>query len=140
MLTMYPACIYKDNSGYSAVFPDLNYLATCGETLEECINMAIDCLAGYAFFIEKEGETLPMSSKPEAIDAAQIAADLEVEYTEAFVNVISVDVDEYAKKHFEKAVKKTLTVPYWLNKLALEKNINFSQVLQDALKNELGIM
>ena len=58
MLTMYPACIYKDNSGYSAVFPDLNYLATCGETLEECINMAIDCLAGYAFFIEKEGETL----------------------------------------------------------------------------------
>ena len=92
------------------------------------------------YFIEKEGETLPMSSKPEAIDAAQIAADLEVEYTEAFVNVISVDVDEYAKKHFEKAVKKTLTVPYWLNKLALEKNINFSQVLQDALKNELGIM
>ena len=48
-----------------------------------------------------------------------------------------VDVEEYAKTHFEKAVKKTLTIPAWLNTAALEQNINFSQVLQDALKAQL---
>ena len=47
--------------------------------------------------------------------------------------MISVDVVSYAKEHFEKSVKKTLSISAWLNKSALEQNINFSQVLQDAL-------
>ena len=51
--------------------------------------------------------------------------------------MISVDVDSYAKKYFEKAVKKTLTIPSWLNKAAMEKNINFSQVLQEALLKKI---
>lgn len=52
---------------------------------------------------------------------------------EAFVNMVSVDVEAYAKKHFDKSVRKTLTIPAWLNTAALEMNINFSQVLQEAL-------
>ncbi len=47
--------------------------------------------------------------------------------------MISVDVPSYAKEHFEKSVKKTLSIPMWLNQAALEENINFSQVLQEAL-------
>ena len=50
-----------------------------------------------------------------------------------FVNMVTVNVSEYAKIHFEKSVKKTLTIPSWLNRAALEQNINFSQVLQNAL-------
>ena len=53
--------------------------------------------------------------------------------------MVSVDVASYAKEHFEKSVKKTLTIPAWLNSAALEKGINFSQVLQDALKAQLHL-
>ena len=73
----------------------------------------------------------------DAIRLADVAAELEVSIDGAFVNIITVDVEEYAKTHFEKAVKKTLTIPAWLNTAALEQNINFSQVLQDALKAQL---
>ena len=58
---------------------------------------------------------------------------------EAIVNMVAVDVAAYAKAHFEKSVKKTLTIPAWLNAAALERNINFSQVLQDALMNQLHL-
>lgn len=57
--------------------------------------------------------------------------------TEKFINLVSVNVNAYAKEHFEKSVKKTLTIPTWLNELAIEQNINFSQVLQEALLAKL---
>ena len=61
-----------------------------------------------------------------------------VEDGEGFVNLVTVNVSEYAKNHFEKSVKKTLTIPAWMNTMALKKNINFSQVLQEALKEKLA--
>lgn len=54
-----------------------------------------------------------------------------------FVNIVAVDVTSYAKEHFEKSVKKTLSIPAWLNKAALERGINFSQVLQEALISKI---
>ena len=51
----------------------------------------------------------------------------------AFVNMVSVDVDDYAKTHFEKSVRKTLTIPAWLDTAAKQQHINFSQTLQEAL-------
>lgn len=54
------------------------------------------------------------------------------------MNMISVDVEEYAKKHFEKSVKKTLTIPSWLNEAAMAAGINFSQTLQEALIQKIG--
>ena len=54
-----------------------------------------------------------------------------------FVNAVSVDVEEYAKAHFNKAVKKTLSIPQWLNDKATARKINFSKVLQSALIKEL---
>ena len=137
MLSAYPACFFKEESGYSVVFPDLNDLSTCGETLDESLRMAGDCLAGYLYWLKKAGEAAPAPSSVDAIRLADVAAELEVSMDGAFVNIITVDVEEYAKTHFEKAVKKTLTIPAWLNTAALEQNINFSQVLQDALKAQL---
>ena len=55
----------------------------------------------------------------------------------AFVTMVSVDVTEYAREHFERSVRKTLTIPAWLNKAAQEKHINFSQTLQEALLAKL---
>ena len=77
---------------------------------------------------------------PAAPDMDKIDIDAEyIDYESAFVNMVTVDVDEYAKKHFEKSVKKTLTIPSWLNELAVANGINFSQVLQTALKDKLNV-
>lgn len=140
MLSAYPACFFKEENGYSVVFPDLNYLSTCGSTLDEALSMAVDCLAGYLYMQRKDGEEIPDASPLNQIDLSAVAAELELEPSEDdFVNIVTVDVGEYAKVHFEKAVKKTLTIPAWLNTAALEQNINFSQVLQDALKAQLHL-
>ncbi len=139
MLSAYPACFIKEEQGYSVIFPDLNNLATCGDTLDEALAMAIDCLAGYLYWLRNDGETAPEPSLSTDINPAEIMKDLEISSEEAFVNIITVDVAEYAKTHFEKSVKKTLTIPAWLNKAALEQNINFSQTLQDALKKQLHL-
>ncbi len=141
MLSIYPACFFYENNCYSVIFPDLNWLATQGGTFEEAMEMAIDCLAGYIHTCRIDGDTIPEPSKLSDINPEVIAKELDPEapVCESFVNMVSVDVDEYAKIHFEKSVKKTLTIPAWLNKAALEQNINFSQVLQDALKSQLNI-
>lgn len=136
MLSAYPACIYKEKSGgYSVIFPDLNHLATCGDTLDQALVMAVDCLAGYLFEAEKEGQKV---NPPSNMNDINISSEYD-DYDEAFVNIITVDAEEYAKKHFEKSVKKTLTIPLWLNNMAVNKNINFSKVLQSALKEKLNI-
>lgn len=138
MLSMYPACFFQEENGYSVVFPDLGYLSTCGETLEEAMNMAVDCLAGYLYAAKQDGQEVPAPSAISAVDAQSVAAELELDGTvPSFVNLISVDVAAYAKAHFERSVKKTLSIPEWLNNAALEKGLNFSQVLQEALKQRL---
>ena len=139
MLSAYPACFIKEGNGYSVVFPDLNYLSTCGSTLEEALTMAVDCLAGYLYWLEKDGDTAPSPSTLDEVNSAEVIRELELPLSEVFVNVVTVDLAEYAKKHFEKSVKKTLTIPAWLNTAALKENINFSQVLQEALKGKLHL-
>lgn len=137
MLSAYPACFIKEENGYSVIFPDLNYLATCGETLDEAITMAVDCLAGYLYHIQNNGEPFPPASPINKLNPVDIAAELEVSSDEAFINIITVDVAEYARVHFEKSVKKTLTIPAWLNDRAISMGINFSQVLQEALLSKI---
>ena len=132
MLSIYPACFFKEETGYSVIFPDLD-LSTCGETINEAMTMAVDCLAGRLRWLKKDGEAIPAPSSMNSIDPVAIAKDLEIEASESFVNMVSVDVEAYAKEHFDKSVRKTLTIPAWLNAAALEMDINFSQVLQEAL-------
>lgn len=139
MLSAYPACFFREEGVYSVIFPDLNYLATCGETLDEALRMAVDCLAGYLYRLKQDGEAAPAASAMDKISSVDVAKELEIEPTEAFVNMVTVDVAEYAKTHFEKSVKKTLSIPAWLNDAALAQNINFSQVLQEALKKQLHV-
>ena len=140
MLSAYPACFFKEENGYSVIFPDLNYLSTCGKSLNEALTMAVDCLAGYLYWLQQDKEMAPEPSSLDKINLSDVAQELEIKSNDAFVNMVTVDVAEYAKTHFEKSVKKTLTIPAWLNTAALEQNINFSQVLQDALKAKLHIV
>lgn len=143
MLCAYPACFIKEETGYSVLFPDLG-TATCGETLDEAMRMAVDCLAGVLYLMKKDGEKIPPPSQPGEVDLAEVLADAydggeAPPLSDAFVNMITVDVEEYARRHFEKSVKKTLSIPAWLNEAALRAGLNFSQVLQEALKERLEV-
>ena len=126
MLSAYPACFIKEDSGYSIIFPDLD-IATCGDTLDDAFSMAVDCLAGFLY---------PASSLND-INIDKVMQELDVTSDEAFVNIVTVDVAEYAKSHFTKSVRKNLTIPSWLNDAAIKQNINFSQVLQEALLSKI---
>ena len=139
MLSMYPACFYKEDDGYSVIFPDLNYLATQGDSFEDAMEMAVECLASYLYIAQRDGEDVPAPSSLVNIDPVAVAKELDPDLPvgEAIVNLVSVDVAEYAKKHFEKSVKKTLSIPAWLNEAAGAQGVNFSQVLQRALKEQL---
>lgn len=139
MLSIYPACFYKEDDGYSVIFPDLNYLATQGDSLEDAMEMAVECLAGYLYSSKADGEDIPTPSSLTDIDPVAVSKELSPDEPigEAFVNMVSVDVDSYAKEHFNKSVRKTLTIPAWLNTAALEQGINFSQTLQEALLSKV---
>lgn len=133
LLSLYPAIFYKEKDGsYSVVFPDLNHLATDGENFSEAMEMAIDCLAGYIFSAQQDGEEIPPPTPIEQVDPHCEDAEGD-DYKAVFANVVAVDVEEYAAKHFEKAVKKTLTLPESLNKAAESLQINFSALLKEKL-------
>ncbi len=106
MLSIYPACFFEEENHYSVIFPDFNYLATCGDSLQGAMEMAIDCLAGALFSAKLDNEDIPIPSKLEEIDPAQIASKLEFEFKQSFVTLVSVDVEEYAKTISTKLSRK----------------------------------
>lgn len=93
MLIMYPACYFKEDYGYSVVFPDLNWLSTCGETLDEAMSMAVDCLSGYLFTSKKDGDIIPEPSLLKDISPDLVANELEIVPLESFVNMVTVDAE-----------------------------------------------
>ncbi len=137
MLSAYPAYFIKEENGYSVIFPDLNNLATCGSTLDEAFMMAMDCLAGYLTWLQEDGEEIPTPSNIDAINMEKVAEEYEISIQDLFVNMIVVDVAEYAKIHFQEMVTKAVAIPKWLNNIVLEQDIDLSDVLQKALQNKL---
>lgn len=125
---VYPAIFEPEEGGYSVYFPDLEGCYTCGGDLQEAIVMAEDVLAFYLYDEEVEGKTIPEPSRSEDISLK----------TGEFANYIACDTLEYAKMHNNRAVKKTLTIPEWLNEAATKQNVNFSQVLQEALMKKVN--
>lgn len=115
--------------GYCVEFPDLPGCITQGSSLQEAFEMAEDAASGWILTSIEDGEKIPSPS-----NFSEISAD-----EGAFVNLVQLDIEEYARQHGNKAVKKTLTIPQWLNTAAERESINFSQVLQEALKVRLGL-
>lgn len=118
----------RDNQ-YEVYFPDIKNCFTCALSVDEAIYNAKDVLGLILFDMEEENISIPIASEPQEI---------KLESNE-FLMLIEVYMPLVRESMNTKAVKKTLTIPYWLNKLASEKKINFSQVLQTALKQELKI-
>lgn len=126
---VYPAIFQKEDTGYSVFFPDLQGCQTEGDTLEEALFMAKDALSIYIFDLEEDKKTIPTPSNP---------MDIKVDKNQ-FISIIDFDMLEYRKKYDCKAVKKTLSIPNWLNSLAEDYDVNFSQLLQTALKEYLNV-
>jgi predicted RNase H-like HicB family nuclease len=127
----YPAVFEpEDNNSFSVYFPDIQGCNTCGEYLEEAYEMAQDVLALMLSYMHDHKEEIPNPSNPQDIKLKD----------NQFIIVVEFDMLEYLKKTKSHAVKKTLSIPSWLNERAIEAGINFSQVLQEALIKKVGTM
>ena len=127
MLFIYPAIIHVDNDGLWAEFPDLPGCSTQGDNQQELLANAAEAMECYVLGLLEDDQTLPTPSLPQNLQLAE---------PNTYTTLIQSDVD-LAKN--TKSVKKTLTLPAWLNKRALDAKINFSNVLQNALMKELKI-
>ncbi len=127
MIYVYPAIFEPaEEGGYIVTVPDIPCCFTQGEDMADAIYMAEDVIAMMLADYEDEGKPVPVPSKIEDIK------------TSGTVSLVRADTDEWRKLVDNKAVKKTLSIPSWLNKKAEKAAINFSQLLQDALCQKLG--
>lgn len=142
MFVIYPAYFYKNRAevGYTVVFPDLKGCVTGGETIEEAFEMAADALGAYLYEFYAKPEEMPLPSELRTLELTKDSEEeLYYDFSESFKNLIGLDLTEYVRKCESKIVKKTLTIPSYLNEMAKEKGINFSKLLQEALKAEFDL-
>ena len=120
----YPAVFHiADEGGFWVSFPDLPECLTEGNSMEQAYEMAVDALGLALSYMEDNQEPIPSASTPQNISVEE----------DSFLVVIEFDMLAYKKRNNAKAVKKTLSIPEWLNESAMEMGVNFSQVLQEAL-------
>ena len=123
----YPAIFQVEEDGYSVFVPDIPGCMTQGDTMEEALAMVQEAIG---LMLEDVA--------PTDYPAASLPQDLVLE-KDQFALMVPFDKLAYDKKYNAKAVKKTLSVPKWLDTLATEHNVNFSNILQNALMHELGV-
>ena len=124
----YPAIFtYEENQEIAVVFPDLE-LATSGIDDPDALYSARDALGGRLELMEESGEDIPMPSR---------IADIEASKNERVV-LVDVYMPSVRMEGVTKSVKRTVTLPAWLNAKAMELGINFSQILQEALQKKIS--
>ncbi|MDR1730600.1 MAG: type II toxin-antitoxin system HicB family antitoxin [Synergistaceae bacterium] len=101
MKYIYTAVFSENNDGYVVEFPDLPGCHTCGDTLNQAVNMARDALCLWLYDMEERKTEIPPASYPNALSTS----------ADDFLLAISVDTDEYRRYFENKLVKKTLTIP-----------------------------
>jgi len=125
----YPAVFHAEDVGYSVRVPDLDGCITQGDTIEEAYQYAVDAIGLYLEEYLEANKPLPKASEFNSFK------------TDAGDCIILVEFDSlaYRKMHDNKFIKKTLTIPSWLNTMAEEEHVNFSGILQTALKQHLRV-
>ncbi|MCM1133581.1 MAG: type II toxin-antitoxin system HicB family antitoxin [Ruminococcus flavefaciens] len=128
MKIMYPALFHQEEESYWVEFPDLPGCQSFGDSKEEIYYNAEEALEAFTLAMLEEKEPLPKAS-----DLREIVTD-----DSSFASYVTADLSAYLNK--SKAVKKTLTIPAWLNDAACERGINFSQVLQESLLQKMNFV
>ena len=127
---VYPAILIQEENGqYSVNFPDIKNCYTGGDDMADALEMAEDVLCLALYDMEKEGKAIPPPSDSKTVKTDE----------NGVISLVRCDTDFYRRYYENKSVKKTLTVPMWLNERAERANINFSGILQEALKTHLHI-
>lgn len=122
----YPATFHKaEEGGFWVTFPDFPECMTQGDDMEEAYCMSVDALGLAITSTLADGNELPSATEPDSL------------HEDGTTVIIEFDYEIYRKQHCSKAVKKTLTIPEWLNEEAMSMGINFSQVLQEALLTKI---
>ncbi|MCM1023832.1 MAG: type II toxin-antitoxin system HicB family antitoxin [Prevotella sp.] len=126
----YPAVFTEEEvGGYSVSFPDIESCFTQGEDMTDAMEMAADALCLILYDMEKNNREIPPPTDIKAIKTAE----------NEIVSYVYCDTMFYKKFFENKSVKKTLSIPSWLNEKAEAEHINFSSVLQSALKERLNL-
>ena len=128
---VYPAIFTPEDGGYSIAFPDVDTCFTEGDTLTEAMENANDALSMVLDHMERHQMEIPVASSIADVSGKLNGGE--------FVTLVSCDTNVYRRTHDNKAVKKTLSIPSWLNEMAERAGINFSALLQTALKQQLNI-
>ena len=129
MKQAYPVIITKDKDFFVASIPDFE-TGTQGESLAEAIEMARDAIGMCGCYMQDEKKDIPIPT-----DIGNVTKE-----TSDILTLVDVDFDEYRKKHEMRTVRKNVTIPSWLNEEAESANINFSALLQKAIKAELHLL
>lgn len=116
--------------GFTITFPDLPGCITEGDTIEESLNMAREALALHLYGMEEDGDEIPTASDPVQL----------LRKEGSFYTLIEVRTGLIRDKQLNRSITKNVTLPKWLEIEATKSHLNFSQVLQHALKQELGIL
>lgn len=130
---LYPAIFTKEENSESiiVIFPDFKNCFTSADGMLEAMIMAEDLLSMTLCELEERKIDIPEMS-----DLSEMSKTLD---ESSIVSYVNCDTEYYRRKHRNSCVKKSLTIPAWLNAMAEECNTNFSAVLQKALKEELGV-
>ena len=125
----YPVILQKEDEGYSIWAVDIDGCNSFGDTVAQALENIKEAIGLCIEFADEQGEDIPQPSQPETIEIlqGQILAMAEFDWL------------AYQKKFNSKAVRKTLTIPMYLNELAEKEHINFSSVLRQALENKLDL-
>ena len=140
-MVVYPAIFHKSKEGgYVVAFPDFDYGATEGKTLEKAMEMAEDYIGTWLYDDFINNEKLPVPSKLNDI-SINVPEDEKEFYAEgeSFKTLIGLDMLKYVNECKNETVRKNVSISSQLNEMAKKQNLNFSQVLQNALKQELEI-
>lgn len=128
MKQVYPVILHPEpEGGFSVSVPDLN-IGTQGETIAECIDMARDAIGLWGICEQDEGRVIP---EPSGLTPEHEEGEL--------VTLVDIDFDAYRRAHDMRTIRKNVTIPSYLNDLAERAGVNFSHVLQDGLKQRLGV-
>lgn len=137
MRSAYPALFTEDkkDGGYLVEVPDLN-VRTQGEDVNDAIYMARDIIGLTLIEMEDDGEVIPPPTDASAIEPKKGEF---YKYGKTFVSMVDIDTAAYRRKMDNTSVRRNVTLPKWLDSQAKEAKINVSKVLQEALKEKLGI-
>ena len=128
MKQVYPVILHPDaEGGYSVFVPDLD-IGTQGESVAECIDMARDAIGLWGICEQDEGRAIPL---PSGLTHHHEEGEI--------VTLVDIDFDAYRRAQDMRTIRKNVTIPSYLNDMADRAGINFSQVLQEGLKQRLGV-